>query len=607
MALILPPPDGPKKRGRREKRMRAVRPTRSGRKQYLDALTRMTDILKAATGNLSDLIQGGAGRAQVAQALTQLAAQTQTQIDGLAPGTARSFVTEVDRQQKAATEKALGDALGVDFARIVDSARVREDLDLAMAQNTALIRSIPAQHWSDVSQAVLDNYRGTALPDGQSLTQRLRQVGGITERRAALIARDQTSKLTGSLNQARQQDNGIEEYIWRTAGDRRVVGDPSGLYPKGNRVHGDHFHRDGQRFKWGEPPSDGHPGQAINCFPGSAKLALPNGCHKLWRHEYSGDLAFAHTADGALLEATPNHPVMTRRGWIGVGDLQQGDYLIQATRQGGQVGDVSVDNAVPSLEECFNFGALLSHRLAPAAAFDFHGDRPDHDVDVVDAAPDLWSRIQTRFYQGREQLGFARATIDLAGAILGADCAGEMGLGKSIRVSDSSSGGREGAALVIAQLLQTNEVGLSLRARGHGTHLENAIDDVSAGLQALRDFQNAAAHPVSGFDAVLVKMGDAVICRSTATAISGDAPSAELLAQVVGMHPEALAYVFEGHALVYQPLRVVEKGRREFSGHVYNLQTEPGWYGINRGIVAHNCRCVAIPVFNPAALEAKYG
>lgn len=264
MALILPPSKGPKKWSR-EKRMRAVRPTRSARKQYLDSLGQMVDILKGATSNLSDVVRTNGNPAEVARALTLLARTTQAQIDALAPATAQSFVTEVDRQHKKATEGAIADALGVDFARIIDSERVRADLELALAQNTALIRSIGAQHWSDVSRAVLDNYRGQQLPDNLSLTQRLRQLGGITERRAALIARDQTSKLTGALNQSRQQENGIEEYIWRTAGDRRVVGDPGGLYPKGNRVHGDHYHRDGKKFRWDNPPADGHPGQAINC------------------------------------------------------------------------------------------------------------------------------------------------------------------------------------------------------------------------------------------------------------------------------------------------------------------------------------------------------
>lgn len=42
------------------------------------------------------------------------------------------------------------------------------------------------------------------------------------EHRARLIARDQTSKLWGDLTRLRQQDVGVEMYIWRTAKDERV-------------------------------------------------------------------------------------------------------------------------------------------------------------------------------------------------------------------------------------------------------------------------------------------------------------------------------------------------------------------------------------------------
>lgn len=44
---------------------------------------------------------------------------------------------------------------------------------------------------------------------------------------------------------------GIEEYIWRTAGD--------------NRVRPAHILRNGKKFKWDRPPLDGHPGMAIRC------------------------------------------------------------------------------------------------------------------------------------------------------------------------------------------------------------------------------------------------------------------------------------------------------------------------------------------------------
>jgi hypothetical protein len=42
--------------------------------------------------------------------------------------------------------------------------------------------------------------------------------------------------------------------------------------------------------------------------------------------------------------------------------------------------------------------------------------------------------------------------------------------------------------------------------------------------------------------------------------------------------------------------------RLSFSGHVFNLETATGWYAIE-GILAHNCRCVAIPILEPEEPE----
>lgn len=41
--------------------------------------------------------------------------------------------------------------------------------------------------------------------------------------------------------------------------------------------------------------------------------------------------------------------------------------------------------------------------------------------------------------------------------------------------------------------------------------------------------------------------------------------------------------------------RVIGIERRHFSGHVYNLQTQDGWYSSN-GIITHNCRCTPVPI-----------
>jgi SPP1 gp7 family putative phage head morphogenesis protein len=85
---------------------------------------------------------------------------------------------------------------------------------------------------------------------------------GFARSRAKLIARDQTSKFNGSLNRIRQQQAGITEYRWSTSHDERVRGNPDGKYPNARPSH---WAREDKVFAWDKPPSDGHPGEPINC------------------------------------------------------------------------------------------------------------------------------------------------------------------------------------------------------------------------------------------------------------------------------------------------------------------------------------------------------
>lgn len=55
----------------------------------------------------------------------------------------------------------------------------------------------------------------------------------------------------GLINQLRQQDLGVERYIWRSRDDAKV--------------RDSHAEYDDQVFRWDEPPAGGHPGQAHNC------------------------------------------------------------------------------------------------------------------------------------------------------------------------------------------------------------------------------------------------------------------------------------------------------------------------------------------------------
>jgi SPP1 gp7 family putative phage head morphogenesis protein len=74
---------------------------------------------------------------------------------------------------------------------------------------------------------------------------------GISQRRARLIARNETATLNGTLNRVRQQQAGVKRYVWSTSLDERVR-------PL-------HQEREGRTYSWDDPPSDGHPGEPINC------------------------------------------------------------------------------------------------------------------------------------------------------------------------------------------------------------------------------------------------------------------------------------------------------------------------------------------------------
>lgn len=174
------------------------------------------------------------------------------------------WAQDVSGQAKTRLERSISNVLGKNIV-IVDDPSVWDSVSLSAQEATNLIKTIPKDCLGKVSQAVVEAARGNPLPENRTLAEEIAEIGKITMERAELIAKDQTSKMNTAINQIRQTSVGIEEYYWRTREDNRVVGDPGGLYPKGNKVHGNHYIRNGLLFRWDEPPPDGHPGYAINC------------------------------------------------------------------------------------------------------------------------------------------------------------------------------------------------------------------------------------------------------------------------------------------------------------------------------------------------------
>lgn len=115
--------------------------------------------------------------------------------------------------------------------------------------NVSLIKDLGERAASRINNTVLQAVQsGTTYRDlADSLARNLD--GDMA--RATLIARDQTGKLYGQINSDRQKSLGIKRFIWRTSND--------------NRVREEHEELEGQTFSYDDPPSEGLPGEPIQC------------------------------------------------------------------------------------------------------------------------------------------------------------------------------------------------------------------------------------------------------------------------------------------------------------------------------------------------------
>lgn len=161
---------------------------------------------------------------------------------------AEAVGVEIARFNKTQFEKTNNSIFGIDI--FVDEPWLGDQLKLFASQNAQLIKSLPEQELDrvagDIERGLQQGLRFTEISKG------IQKSFGITRRRATLIARDQTTKLNASLTKLRQQEVGVEEYIWQTSGDERVR--PT------------HRANDGKKFRWDTPPKiTGHPGHDVNC------------------------------------------------------------------------------------------------------------------------------------------------------------------------------------------------------------------------------------------------------------------------------------------------------------------------------------------------------
>lgn len=340
-----------------------------------------------------------------------------------------------------------------------------------------------------------------------------------------------------------------------------------------------------------------------NCLPAGAVVTGPRviGSTTRW---YDGELVDLATASGRNLTVTPNHPVLTRRGWVAAGLIDEGDHLIcggLAERDAVDAGpdDYQRPALIEEVAETLGGALAVTSGRMPTAPEHFHGDGKGSEVHVV--------RSNGLLREGRNASPVEHGAK------------GELVVGRPL--SDSLSGLSALALFLPAVLAPTRGfvrsrgvLGMLLGSAGGGhksvrfgtaadahasgdestshrwpRHAERSSDRVLglASLVAGRDIGVGQGHGLLG----------AVLCGGHRSLLGSGAPGASGLEDV---GEPTLGYAVPSRSVLARYAgdvvedRVVNRTVRSWSGHVYNLETSEGWFLAN-GIVTHNCRCTALP------------
>jgi SPP1 gp7 family putative phage head morphogenesis protein len=160
---------------------------------------------------------------------------------------AKRFGQRVSSFQRDQLDNQVRATFGIPLA-LIEPGTVNK-LEEFVALNVDLIKSASQRYHDRIRQDVERAFAEGTRPE--DLADLFVERDGMAERDAMRIARDQLGKLNADFNEDRQKELGVTSYIWRTANDERV--------------RDEHQDREGQEFKWSDPPEDGNPGEPIQC------------------------------------------------------------------------------------------------------------------------------------------------------------------------------------------------------------------------------------------------------------------------------------------------------------------------------------------------------
>lgn len=277
------------------------------------------------------------------------------------------------------------------------------------------------------------------------------------------------------------------------------------------------------------------------CLTGDSLVSSRHRISAVSKRWFDGEIVVIQTANGHKLSCTPNHPILTRGGWVAAGILNIGDNVIcDLSREGrgfADGDDQDVPTRIEEVVDAFGRSPEVISRPVPVSAEHFHGDGGNSQVAVIWANRLLMDGLDSSVEQHSAECPLITGN---SGSVLLAGFSRETLFREGLFTASSGNmgGGDLGLTFAVSHLSSAYQPGGAVAAGSYAILEKDAPDNIRS--NATFERQGVFGLPAE---------------------IGGD--------------------------------EIVSVSKMEFSGHVYNLQTETGWYMAD-SIITHNCDCVVL-------------
>ena len=329
-----------------------------------------------------------------------------------------------------------------------------------------------------------------------------------------------------------------------------------------------------------------------NCLvPGGFVLAEGVMAHSC--RNYRGQVVTLETASGNKITVTPNHPILTSKGFVAAGLLQEGDEIIEATAEYSRLfrqapNNINIPTRVEEIgHSIIQAGSGTSLRVK-GSPVQFHGDGiANSEVDIIfadgfrgnvaDALRVEPSSEHAFPTARRRRFSFlaSRSTLQIVKSACLAFYRFMRRFGLEVTIERNSVKSKETANIsqrataTFGNLGESHALIVQLKKMSEliGSRLDISRRNIKKFLFGRRGDNSIVNH-------------SAMDSGNTYTEMLSNLRLAEPFTA------QRLKLFFSNNALVVSKLLHVSTS--EYSGKVYNLQTECGFYTYNN-IVTHNC------------------